>query len=323
MRVKQATFIVTLSESTRAADVVVTYEIERATTRSFTATAADDDYEAPIEHDVDDRVRKFERDDRDPDEHGQRAGRTREADRYAAVGVLDRRTGDSSARRQAEITINNATGFGIGVKRDGDPVGKSDSVQVPSTLRRSATAAETRGAANVDLAVNADTCNYPCMIEGTVTGSQATEVLTVFLTTDTKPPKPVEIEEGHSVVIPYATTDGTATGDVDYKVLSGTLTFTSTAMEHSLTLETIPDALLEDDETFTFTIHTAELPDMQQTVGYMAAIRIQDDDTLVAANSGPTVTLSSPGSFPASGRFTVNIVFSDERDWVRPGRTSG
>ena len=51
---------------------------------------------------------------------------------------------------------------------------------------------------------------------------------------------------------------------------------------------------------------------MQETVGFRADIRIQDDDTLVAADSGPTVALSSPGSFPATGRFTVNIVFSED-----------
>ena len=208
----------------------------------------------------------------------------------------------------AEITINNATGFGIGVKRDEEPVGNTNSVQLSSTLRRSATAIVTRGRADVDLVENSDTCNFPCMIEGTLAGTQ--EGFTFFLQTDTKPPEPVEIEEGHSVVVSYATTDGTATGGVDYKALRGTLTYTSTAMEHSLTLETEPDALPEEDETFTFTINTASLPDMQETVGFRADVRIQDDDTLSATDSGPTVTLSSPGSFPATGRFTVNIDFS-------------
>ena len=299
-----ATFIVTLSESTRAADVVVTYAIDEDSTAT-----ADDDYVAPSSTTL-------------SIASGNSSG-TIEIQTNTDIVLEEPETlivtlqSASStggpvqfSTKPAEITINNATGHGIGVRRDGDPVGNSDSVQVPSTLRRSATAAETKGPTNVDLVVNSDACNFPCMIEGTSKDSQDTETLTVFLTTDTKPPVPVDIEVGHSVVIPYATTDGTATRDMDYTALSGTLTFTSTAMEHSLTLETIPDALPEEDETFTFTIHTADLPDMQQTVGFRADVRIQDDDTLSATDSGPTVTLSSPGSFPATGTFTVNIDFS-------------
>ena len=301
-----AKFIVTLSDSTRAADVVVTYEIDDT---NSTATV-DDDYEAPSSTTL-------------TIVSGSSSGtieiqtKTDNVLEEPEALIVTLQSASSTGGRvkfsttPAEITINNATGHGIGVKRDGDPVGNSDSVQVPSTLRRSATAAEARGAANVDLVVNSDACNFPCMIEGTSKDSQDTETLTVFLTTDTEPPEPVDIEVGHSVVIPYATTDGTATGNVDYTALSGTLTFTSTAMEHSLTLKTIPDALPEEDETFTFTIHTADLPDMQQTVGFRADVRIQDDDTLSATDSGPKVTLSSPGSFPATGRFTVNIVFSE------------
>ena len=305
-----ATFIVTLSESTRASDVVVTYAIEEDSTAT-----ANDDYVSPI-------------------------STTLTITSGNATGTIEIQTNTDNVLEEpetlivtlqsasstggpvqfsttpAEITINNATGHGIGVKRGEDPVGNSASVQVPSTLRRSATAAETRDAANVDLVANSATCDFPCMIEGTATGSQDTVTLTVFLTTDTTPSEPVEIEEGHSVEIPYATTDGTATGDVDYQALGGTLTFTSTAMEHSLTLETIPDALHEEDETFTFTIHTADLPDMQQSVGFSADIRIQDDDPIqdgvnppLQADSRPAVVLSSPDNFPAAGTFTVNIVF--------------
>ena len=299
-----ATFIVTLSESTRSADVEVTYAIDDAST----ATAGDD-YVAP-------------------------SSTTLTIGSGNATGTIEIQTSTDIVLEEpetlivtlqsasstggpvqfsttpAEITINNATGFGIGVKRDEEPVGNTNSLQPSSTLRRSATAIVTRGRADVDLVGNSDTCNFPCMIEGTLAGTQ--QGFTFFLTTDTTPPEPVEIEEGHSVAIPYATTDGTATGDVDYQALSGTLTFTSTAMEHSLTLETIPDAIPEEDETFTFTINTASLPDMQETVGFRADVRIQDDDTLAATDSGPTVTISSPASFPASGRFTVNIVFSED-----------
>ena len=297
-----AAFIVSLSESTRAADVVVTYAIDNDSTAT-----ADDDYEAPGSTTL--TIASGS-----PSATIEIQTKTDIVLEEPETLIVTLQSASSTggpvqfSTTPAEITINNATRHGIGVKRDEDPVGNTNSVQVPSTLTRSVTAVETKRSANVDLVVKTDACNYPCMIEGTATGSQ--EVLTVFLTTDTDPPELVEIEEGHSVEIPYATTDGTATGDVDYQALSGTLTFTSIAMEHSLTLATIPDALEEDDETFTFTIHTAELPDMQQTIGYMAAIRIRDDDTL-AADSGPTVTVSSPASFPATGPFTVNIVFSE------------
>ena len=297
-----AKFIVTLSDSTRAADVVVTYEIDDT---NSTATA-DDDYEAPSSTTL-------------TIGSGNSSG-TIEIQTKTDIALEEPETlivtlqSASSiggpvtfSTTPATITIANTTTYGIGVKRDSEgPVGNSASVQVSSTLRRSATAVETRGAANVDLVENSDTCNFPCMIEGTA------ERLTFFLQTNTNPPKPVQIEEGHSVVVSYATSDGSATADVDYRALSGTLTYTSTAMEHSLTLETKPDALHEGDETFTFTMHTASLPDMQETVGFRADIRIQDDDTLVAADSGPTVVLSSPNSFPATGRFTVKIVFSED-----------
>ncbi len=302
-----AKFIVTLSDSTRAADVVVTYEIDDT---NSTATA-DDDYEAPSSTTL-------------TIVSGSSSG-TIEIQTKTDIALEEPETlivtlqSASSiggpvtfSTTPATITIANATTFGIGVKRDSEePVGNSASVQVSSTLRRSATTVETRGAANVDLVENSDTCNFPCMIEGTAEGTQDSERLTFFLQTNTNPPEPVQIEEGHSVVVSYVTSDGSATADVDYKALSGTLTYTSTAMEHSLTLETKPDALHEGDETFTFTMHTASLPDMQETVGFRADIRIQDDDTLVAADSGLTVALSSPGSFPATGRFTVNITFSE------------
>jgi hypothetical protein len=53
------------------------------------------------------------------------------------------------------------------------------------------------------------------------------------------------------------------------------------------------------------------LPDgNNSTDAVRVEVEIRDDDTLVAADSGPTVTLSSSGSFPATGRFTVNIDFS-------------
>ena len=300
-----AAFIVTLSESTRTSDVVVTYAIDEDSTAT-----ADADYVAPgsttltISSGLSSGTIEIQTNTDNVLEEPETLIVTLQSATSTGGPVTFSTT-------PAEITINNATGHGIGVKRDGDPVGNSNSVQVPSTLRRSATAIVIKGKADMDLVVNSDPCNFPCMIEGTATGSQDTETLTVYLTTDTTPPEPVEIEEGHSVEIPYATTDGTATGDVDYQALSGTLTFTSSAMEHSLTLETIPDALHEDDETFTFTIHTGNLPDMQQTVGFSANIRIQDDDTLVAADSAPTVAISSPGELPGvPAAFTVNIVFS-------------
>ena len=230
-----ATFIVTLSESTRAADVVVTYAIDEASTAK-----ADDDYEAPSST----TLTVASGNASGTIEIQTNTDNVLEEPEKLIVTLQSASSSGGSvtfSTTPAEITINNATGFGIGVKRDEEPVGNTNSVQLSSTLRRSATAIVTRGRADVDLVENSDTCNFPCMIEGTLAGTQ--EGFTFFLQTDTEPPEPVEIEEGHSVVVSYATTDGTATGDVDYVALSGTLTYTSTAMEHSLTLETEPDAL--------------------------------------------------------------------------------
>ena len=96
------------------------------------------------------------------------------------------------------------------------------------------------------------------------------------------------------MVIPYDTSGGTATPNVDYTALNGALTYTSTVTENSVPLDIIDDTLHEDDETFRLTIHSANLPDMQQTNQRSSrTITILDDDTLVSADSGPTVVLEA------------------------------
>ena len=128
---------------------------------------------------------------------------------------------------------------------------------------------------------------------------------------------PVELEGDQTIEVSYATSDGTAIAGVDYVALDVTLTLTRGNTSFTIPLETIPDTIHEDDETFSFLIDRAERPDGTFTNPKGAELKIRDDDPLVAADSGPTVALRSLASLPATGTFTVEVKFSESvRDFT-------
>ncbi len=53
-----------------------------------------------------------------------------------------------------------------------------------------------------------------------------------------------------SILVDYKTEDGTASGDADYKIAAGTLTFGPGEATKSITLEVIDDDVFEEDEHF-------------------------------------------------------------------------
>ena len=214
-----------------------------------------------------------------------------------------------------EVTIANVPMGDFVFKTPGsEPSGNSANVQV-SRMRRSAAAEET-GQEETIARKSADSeCGFPCLLEGDPNllegdpnDRQPAYELPVVL--EARDGTPVEIEGDQTIEVSYATSDGTAIADVDYVALDVTLTLTRGNTEFTIPLETIPDTIKEDDETFSFLIDPAQRPDGTFTNPKGAELTIRDDDTLVAADSGPTVVLSSPGSFPATGTFTVNIEFS-------------
>ena len=299
-----ATFIVSLSDSTRAADVVVVYEVGGSAT-------APSDYVAP-----DGTLTIGSGSTSGTIDIQTETDYVLEIDETLIV-TLQSATSTGGpvtlSKTAAEITIENTTTAGPVPKEDEfEPVGNSASVQVSSTVRSVTTklsvqAAESARVDDSTRIANADSCKFPCMLEG------SSRSVTFVLRTTTKPPQPVQIQEGHSVVIPYDTSGGTATPNVDYTASNGALTYTPTVMENSVPLNITDDTLHEEDETFTLTLHSANLPDMQQTAAFIAEITIRDNDpqATVETNAGPTVALRSLSSSPATGTFTVNIVFSE------------
>ena len=203
-----------------------------------------------------------------------------------------------------EVTIANVPmGDFVFKTPDSESSGNSANVQVSRT-RRSAAAEEAGQAEAIARKSTEAECGFPCLLEG----GPAYQLPVVLEADDGTP---VEIEGDQTIEVSYATSDGTAIADVDYVALDVTLTLTRGNTEFTIPLETIPDTIHEDDETFSFLIKRAQRPDGTFTNPKGAELKILDDDPLVAANSGPTVALRSLNSSPATGTFTVNIVFSE------------
>ena len=203
-----------------------------------------------------------------------------------------------------EVTIANVPmGDFVFKTPDSESSGNSANVQVLRT-RRSAAAEEAGKAETIARKSTEAECGFPCLPEG----GPAYQLPVVL---EARDGTPVEIEGDQTIEVSYATSDGTAIADMDYVALDVTLTLTRGNTEFTIPLETIPDTIHEDDETFSFLIKRAQRPDGTFTNPKGAELKILDDDPLVAADSGPTVELGSPGSFPATGTFTVNIEFSE------------
>ena len=222
------------------------------------------------------------------------------------------------ATTSAEITIENTTKAGLTVTpKNPVPAQQSSAIERSSATARSGaveriSTAQRKSATaqQAEQATNANMCY--CVIEA---GSLELEVKLGSVSGD----EAIELEVGAMVVVPYRTSDRDsnypsdrkAIAGVDYVAASDSLTFEHNALVKTITLRTIHDTLVEETETFLLELDSAPLPDgNNSTDAVRVEVEIRDDDTLAAVDSGPTVVLSSPGSFPATGTFTVNIEFS-------------
>ena len=222
------------------------------------------------------------------------------------------------ATTSAEITIENTTTAGLTITpKNPVPTQQSSAIERSSATARSGaveriSTAQRKSATaqQAEQATNADMCY--CVIEA---GSLELEVKLGSVSGD----EAIELEVGATVVVPYRTSDRDsnypsdrkALAGVDYVTASGSLTFEHNALVKTITLHSKHDTLVEETETFLLELDSAPLPDgNNSTDAVKVEVEIHDDDTLSATDSGPTVTLRSPGSFPATGTFTVNIDFS-------------
>jgi hypothetical protein len=128
-----------------------------------------------------------------------------------------------------------------------------------------------------------------------------------------------------SVTVSYATSGGTAAAGADYTTASGQVAFAAGQTARNVAVALVPDALDEDDETFTVTLSSpagATIGDGQATG------TIQDDDPLptvsaadCAAEEGDSGTAPCPFAAvlsPASGR-TVTIAYATEAGTATAG----
>ena len=292
-----AAFTVKLSESRRTAAVVVVYEVD---TTVSTATAGDD-YGAPtgtltigagstsgtieIETIADNVLESSE----------------------TLVVALTSASSDGGpvtvSTTKAQMTIVNTTTGGFVLKEPGsETVQNSAPAQASTTLRRSATADQPIKSVR---SANADSCSFPCIVEG--------ESVTRSASLVDEEGNAVLLAPGETLEASYGTSDGTALAGVDYTALSGTVTLTPDQMTFTVTFTTEEDTLHEGDETFSFAIESAKLPDNSMTRRVDVALTIRDDDLQEAVtDSGPTVDIDSPNHLPATGTFSVTIDFSED-----------
>ena len=107
-----------------------------------------------------------------------------------------------------------------------------------------------------------------------------------------------------SIIVDYATANGTASAGSDYTAQSGTLTFTAGETSQTVTVAIIDDSTEESDETLTLTLSNAsgaEISDGQAT------------GTITDSEPVPlTVSFSNvPDSHDGSTEFTFDLAFSE------------
>ena len=137
---------------------------------------------------------------------------------------------------------------------------------------------------------------FPPLPELTIEDARATEGAGVVFTVT------LSRAATDAVTVAYSTSDDTATGGADYTTVSNrTLTLTAGSTRGTFTIATTPDALAENDETFTVTLSSpssnAKLGTAQTATG-----TIEDDE------GTPTLTIEN--ALAAEGEdveFTVNL----------------
>jgi len=106
------------------------------------------------------------------------------------------------------------------------------------------------------------------------------------------------------VTVDYATSSGSAVGDIDYEEMSGTLTFEDGVVEKTIVIPIINDALTEDSESFTIELsnptNLASLGDIP-----VATIEIKDQESGVFSFEFPSYEVGE-----GDGILTVKVVRS-------------
>ena len=98
---------------------------------------------------------------------------------------------------------------------------------------------------------------------------------------------------GRTITTDYQTTSGTATDGIDYTTAAGTLTFPPGTTTQTITIETLPDNLVEPDETLTVTLTNPQ----GATLGTASAATIIDATRPAIRIAGATAHEGSPLTF--------------------------
>lgn len=152
---------------------------------------------------------------------------------------------------------------------------------------------------------------------GTVTEASTTVTITIALTT------PGGTSLRCPVTVSYATVAGTAAAGVDYRTAGGSVTFAAGAPSgatRTLTIDILPDAIDEDDETFTVTVSGATGARLSGAAAQV--ITITDDDappgivlsdaSVLETDTGTAVlTVSMALDAPSAKTVTVTFATAD------------
>ena len=112
-----------------------------------------------------------------------------------------------------------------------------------------------------------------------------------------------------SCSVDYATANGTATAGSDYTAKSGTLTFTSTQTSKNVSVATIDDSAVENNETVKLNLSNATggatISDSQGNG------TVTDTDSGGGGNQPPVANFDNAGSMTCGDTMTLNVVAND------------
>jgi hypothetical protein len=123
-----------------------------------------------------------------------------------------------------------------------------------------------------------------------------------------------------TIVVQYATVDGTATAGVDYVAASGSLTFARGQISKTVTVNVIGDTNVEDAETFQFVASTTAGGIVSSATG-VATIR--DDDTafeVIVRFPDASLTAAQQQVFREAARRWSQVIIGDLPSMIVDGR---
>ncbi len=187
--------------------------------------------------------------------------------------------------------------------------------------------ATTRTGDNLSLFLNAGNGTFPGRIDIPIATGVAREVSVIDLDGDSEldvavtssaPANGVSVFLGNSgstvertvdvslstpsttaVTVDFTTADGIATSDVDYRPISGTLTFPPGTLTQQITVTSFADNLAEGDENFLINLSNAVGASIEDSQGQ---VTIGDDDGGI---SGPTLSIDDVSVTPEGGAGTT------------------